>query len=304
MTDRPLVFDRAFEPRHGEAVRLSPLVRRVVANNPGPFTFHGTNTFLVGTSEIAVIDPGPDDPAHVEAILRAAGDAPIVAILATHTHRDHSPAAVALKAATGAPIHGEGPHRPARELALGEVNPLDASGDHDFAPDVVLADGDVVTGAGWTLEAIATPGHTTNHLCFALREEAAIFTGDHVMAWSTSIVAPPDGLMRDYMASLDRLAARAEDLYHPAHGASIAEGRPFVAGLKRHRQGRAAAALAALGRGPATIPEMVATIYADTDPRLHGAAALSLFAQVEDLVARGEVVCDGVPSLSSVYRLA
>lgn len=304
MTDEPLVFDRDFDPRHGEAVRLSPLVRRVVASNPGPFTFHGTNTFLVGTTELAVIDPGPDDPLHVAAILAAAGGTPITAILATHTHRDHSPAAEALKAATGAPVYGEGPHRPARELALGEVNPLDASGDHDFHPDRVLGDGDLVSGRGWTLEAIATPGHTVNHLCFALHEEGAIFTGDHVMGWSTSIVAPPDGLMRDYMASLDRLEARTEVLYHPAHGASITDGRRFVAGLKRHRQARAAAALAALAKGPATIPEMVGTIYADTDPRLHGAAALSLFAQVEDLVARGAVACDGVPSLSSVYRRA
>lgn len=304
MSVQPLVFDRSFEPRHGEAVALSALVRRVVAGNPGPFTFHGTNTFLVGTRELAVIDPGPDDPAHVAAILRAAGTVPITAILATHTHRDHSPAAAALKAATGARLYGEGPHRSARALALGEINPLDASGDHDFRPDVVLGDGDVVTGDGWTLEAIATPGHTANHLCFALREEGAIFTGDHVMAWSTSIVAPPDGSMRDYMASLDRLEARTETLYHPAHGASIADGKPFVAGLRRHRQARAAAARSALARGPSTIAQMVTVIYADTDRSLHGAAALSLFAQVEDLVARGEVVCDGTPSLDTVYRLA
>ncbi len=302
MSDTPLVFDRAFDPRHGEAVGLTPLVRRVVANNPGPFTFHGTNTFLVGTREIAVIDPGPEDDAHVAAILAAAGDAPITAILVTHTHRDHSPAAQALKAATGARLYGEGPHRPARELTLGEINPLDASGDHDFRPDVVLGDGDVVRGEGWTLEAIATPGHTVNHLCFALAEEASIFTGDHVMAWSTSIVAPPDGTMRDFMASLERLMARPEAHLHPAHGSSIRDGKPFLAGLKRHRLAREASALAALAEGPTTIPAMVATIYADTDPRLHGAAALSLFAHVEDLVERGLVACDGQPSLGAIYR--
>lgn len=302
MTASPLVFDREFDPRHGEAVALTPLVRRVVCNNPGPFTFHGTNTFLVGRDELAVIDPGPEDATHVEAILRAAGSTPIIAILATHTHRDHSPAAEALKAATGAKVYGEGPHRPARPLALGEINPLDASGDHDFAPDVVLGHGDRVSGAGWTLEAVGTPGHTANHLCFALHEEGSLFTGDHVMAWSTSIVAPPDGLMRDYMASLELMLARAETHYHPAHGASILDGHGFVRGLIRHREGRAAAALAALSNGPATIGEMVATIYADTPKSLHGAAALSLFAQVEDLVTRGLVACEGTPALGSVYR--
>lgn len=304
MADQPLVFDRDFDPRHGEAVALTPLVRRVVCANPGPFTFHGTNTFLVGRDELAVIDPGPDDPVHVEAILRAAGAAPITAILATHTHRDHSPAAVALKAATGATVYGEGPHRPARALALGEINPLDASGDHDFRPDVVLGHGDRVSGADWTLEAVGTPGHTANHLCFALMQERSLFTGDHVMGWSTSIVAPPDGLMADYMASLQLLLERAERHYHPAHGASIVDGHGFVRGLVRHREGRAAAALTALAAGPATIAEMVSTIYADTPKSLHGAAALSLFAQVEDLVARGLVTCDGVPALGSVYRRA
>ncbi len=302
MTVRPLVFDRDFDPRHGEAVTLTPLVRRVVCNNPGPFTFHGTNTFLVGRKELAVIDPGPDDPVHVAAISRAAGSTPITAILATHTHRDHSPAATALQAATGARIYGEGRHRTARPLALGEINPLDASGDHEFLPDIVLGHGDIVRGDGWTLEAVATPGHTVNHLCFALREEGSLFTGDHVMAWSTSIVAPPDGLMRDYMASLQLLLERSERHYHPAHGASITDGHEFVRGLVRHREARSEAALAALSKGPATIAEMVETIYSDTPKSLHGAAALSLFAQVEDLVERGLVACEGVPSLVSVYR--
>ncbi|NLH81869.1 MAG: MBL fold metallo-hydrolase, partial [Phyllobacteriaceae bacterium] len=238
MAVSPLTFDRVFEPRHGEAVRLSPRVARVTANNPGPFTFHGTNTFLVGTTEIAVIDPGPDDPTHVAAILAAVGSAKVTAILVTHTHRDHSPAAKALRAATGAPVLGEGPHRPARPLDLGEINPMDASSEGDFVPDRVLADGDVVAGPDWTLEAIATPGHTANHLCFALREEATLFTGDHVMAWSTSIVAPPDGAMVDYMASLRRLMGRDDRLFLPAHGAGIADPLPFLAGLEAHRLGR------------------------------------------------------------------
>ena len=247
-SDSPLIFDRVFDPRHGERVAVSPLVARVTANNPGPFTFHGTNTWLVGTSELAVIDPGPDDPAHVAAILAAVGSARVTAILVTHTHRDHSPAAAALQVATGAPIWGEGPHRPARPLDLGEINPMDASSQGAFRHDRVLGDGDVVSGPDWTLEAIATPGHTANHLCFALAEEKTLFTGDHVMAWSTSIVAPPDGAMVDYMASLRRLMARDDRLLLPAHGAGIGEPLAFLRGLEAHRLGREAAVFAAFRR--------------------------------------------------------
>lgn len=304
MTGAAPRFVRDFDPRHGEAVRLSDLVTRVTAKNPGPFTFHGTNTYLVGRDELAVIDPGPDDPAHVEAVLAAIAGRPVVAILATHTHRDHSPAARPLAAATGAATYGEGPHRPARALELGEINPLDASGDHDFRPDVVLGDGDRVSGEGWTLEAIATPGHTPNHLCFALAEEATIFTGDHVMGWSTSIVAPPDGAMADYMASLTRLIDRSERLLLPAHGGGVSEPRDFLEALVRHRRGREKAVLDRLALGADTIPAMVAVIYADVDRSLHGAAALSMLAHVEDLVGRGLVVADGRVDLSARYRLA
>jgi glyoxylase-like metal-dependent hydrolase (beta-lactamase superfamily II) len=297
-------FDRSFDPRHGEAVRLSDLVTRVVAKNPGPFTFHGTNTFLVGRRDVAVIDPGPDDAAHVAAILAAIDGRPVTAILCTHTHRDHSPAARALARATGAKIYGEGPHRPARPLELGEINPLDASGDHDFVPDVTLADGDVVAGEGWTLEAIATPGHTPNHLCFALHQEATTFSGDHVMAWSTSIVAPPDGLMADYMASLAKLIERPERLLLPAHGTGIAEPIEFLEALVRHRLGREKAVLDRLAAGDETIPDMVRVVYAEVDRSLHGAAALSMLAHVEDLVARGVVASDGRVDLAARYRLA
>ncbi|MER2606342.1 MAG: MBL fold metallo-hydrolase [Siculibacillus sp.] len=299
----PLVFDRTFDPRHGEAVRLSDLVRRVVAENPGPFTFHGTNTHLIGERELAVIDPGPDDEAHVAAILAAAGGAAITAILVTHTHRDHSPAARRLAALTGATVYGEGPHRAARALDLGEINPLDASADSEFRPDVVLGDGDAVTGEGWRLEALATPGHTANHLCFALAAENTLFTGDHVMGWSTSIVAPPDGSMADYMASLRALRARDDRRLIPAHGNPIDDPAPFLAGLEAHRLGREQAVLDRLAAGEETIGEMVATIYADVDRRLHGAAALSLLAHVEDLTARGIVACAGAPSLGARYRL-
>jgi len=304
MSGPTLRFDRSFDPRHGEAVQVCDRVARVVAKNPGPFTFHGTNTFLVGDRDLAVIDPGPDDPAHVAALIAAIGERRVSAILVTHTHRDHSPAARALAAATGAPVYGEGPHRPARPLDLGEINPLDASGDHDFRPDVVLGDGDLVAGAGWTLEALATPGHTTNHLCFALREEEAIFTGDHVMGWSTSIVAPPDGLMSDYMASLARLQDRRERLLLPAHGNGIAEPEEFLEALVRHRLGREKAVLDRLAAGDETIPDMVRVVYADVDRSLHGAAALSMLAHVEDLVGRGLVVSDGRIDLAARYRPA
>lgn len=304
MAGAPPRFDRSFDARHGEAVRLSDLVTRVVAPNAGPFTFHGTNSFVVGTRAVAVIDPGPDDPSHVEALMRAIDGREVSAILVTHTHRDHSPAARALARATGTKTYGEGPHRPARPLELGEINPLDASGDHDFRPDVVLGDGDVVAGDGWSLEAITTPGHTPNHLCFALGEEDTIFTGDHVMAWSTSIVAPPDGLMADYMASLAKLAARPERLLLPAHGNGIAEPAEFLDALARHRRGRERAVLERLAAGDETIPDMVRVIYAEVDRSLHGAAALSMLAHIEDLVARGLVTTDGRVDLQARYRPA
>lgn len=297
-------FDRSFEPAYGDAVRLSPLVRRVTARNPGPFTFHGTNTYLVGTRGLAVVDPGPDDPAHVEALLAAIGRAEVAAILVTHTHRDHSPAARRLAALTGAPVYGEGPHRPARPLAIGETNPLDASADQAFLPDRPLADGEVVEGDGWTLEAVATPGHTANHLAFALKKEATLFSGDHVMAWSTSIVAPPDGAMTDYMASLERLMGRSETLYLPGHGTVLGEVPDFLAGLRAHRLGREAAILDRITRGDQTIPEMVTSIYVGLDPGLRGAAGLSVLAHLEDLVARGLVATEGPPALAGRYTKA
>lgn len=297
-------FDRDFVPRHGEAVRLSDLVVRVTAGNPGPFTFHGTNSYLVGTRDLAVIDPGPDDPAHVAALLAAIAGRPVRAILITHTHRDHSPAAAMLAAATGAATYGEGPHRPARPVALGEINPLDASGDKDFRPDHRLDEGDTVAGEGWRLTAVATPGHTANHLAFALGEEGSLFSGDHVMAWSTSIVAPPDGAMADYMAGLDRLAARPEAIYWPGHGGPVREAHDFVAALKAHRLGRERAVLDRIAAGDERIDAMVRVIYADVDRALHGAAALSVLAHLEDLTARGLVVADGPVGLGAHYRVA
>ncbi|TBW34523.1 MBL fold metallo-hydrolase [Siculibacillus lacustris] len=303
MDDAPPRFDRRFEPRHGEAVAIGDHVRRVTARNPGPFTFHGTNSFLIGRDEVAVIDPGPDDGSHVEALLSAIGSARVSAILITHGHRDHTGAAAALAAATGAPVLA-GPARVVPDGGAGER--LDAARDAGLRPDVILSDGARISGDGWTLEAIATPGHTADHLCFALAETATIFTGDHVMAWSTSIVAPPDGSMAAYMASLAKLAARPERRLLPAHGPGLCEATSaaYLAALAGHRRRREAALIAQLEAGPGTVPELVAAIYVDVDGSLHGAAALSLLAHVEDLVERGRIVGDGPLSLSTRFRLA
>lgn len=289
-------------PPSGRADTVSPLVRRLVCPNPGPFTQSGTCTYIVGRGRVAVIDPGPDLPAHAEA-LRAALDGETVAtILVTHTHRDHSPGARGLQAATGAPVLGCGPHRAARALLSGEQNRLDAAGDRDYRPDREMREGDTVDGPGWTLTALETPGHTMNHLAFALAEEQALFSGDHVMAWSTSIVAPPDGAMGPYMASLDRLRGRAETVYWPGHGGPVRDPQRFVRALAHHRRAREAAILDRLGAGERTIPALVAAIYRGLDPALTGAAGLSVFAHLEDLVARGRATTDGEPSLEGEYR--
>ncbi|WP_363182260.1 MBL fold metallo-hydrolase [Sphingomonas quercus] len=266
---------------------LSPLVRRVLAANPSPFTFTGTQTYVVGKGEVAVIDPGPDLSAHIDAILAATAGERVTAILCTHTHRDHSPGAAPLKAATGAEVIGCAP------LSLDDDGPrADAAFDTGYAPDRVLADGERVSGPGWTLEAVATPGHTSNHLCFALAEERALFSGDHVMGWSTTVVSPPDGDMAAYMASLDRLMARADHLYYPAHGEPIAEPQRWVRGLIGHRRQREGQILRLLGEDVGLIPEMVARMYSGIDPRLHPAAGRSVLAHLIDLEARARVARD------------
>jgi glyoxylase-like metal-dependent hydrolase (beta-lactamase superfamily II) len=289
----------------GECETHEPLVRRVLGPNPSPYTYTGTQTWIVGAGrDVAVIDPGPagsglsiGDPAphadangigHVEAILRAVGDARIAAILCTHTHRDHSPAAAPLKAATGAPIIGCAP------LALSDDGPrADSAFDPDYAPDRVLADGESVAGDGWTLTAVATPGHTSNHLCYALAESGALFTGDHVMAWSTSVVSPPDGDMAAYMASLDKLYARDDRVYYPAHGPAITNTRQLVRGMLGHRKSRERQILTELAKGPRAIPVMVAAMYKGLDPRLVGAAGRSVLAHLIDLDRRGLVRVEG-----------
>jgi glyoxylase-like metal-dependent hydrolase (beta-lactamase superfamily II) len=297
-------FDKTFDLPPGRVEEVAPGVRRILCNNPGPFTFKGTVSYIVGRGRVAVIDPGPLDDAHSAALLDAVRGETVTHIFITHTHRDHSPASAGLKAATGAPTLGEGPHRAARPLNIGEARPLDSSGDMDFRPDRVLADGDVVEGDGWALEAITTPGHCANHMAFALKGTDILFAGDHVMAWSTPVVAPPDGSMSDYMASLDKLARRAETTYYPGHGAAVRDAPRFVQQFIRHRRAREAAIVDQLKRGETDIPSMVQDIYVGLDPRLTRAAGLSVLAHLEDLVARGKVVTDGAPSVGGRYRLA
>jgi glyoxylase-like metal-dependent hydrolase (beta-lactamase superfamily II) len=282
----------------------APGVRRVMANNPGPFTFKGTVSYIIGRGKVAIVDPGPDDPAHVAALLDAVRNETVTHIFVTHTHRDHSPAVPALKHATGATVYAEGIHRAARPLHIGELNPLDSSGDRDFVPDVYLKDGEVVEGDGWAVEAVTTPGHTANHMAFALKGESKLFVGDHVMAWATSIVAPPDGAMSDYMASLRKLAARPEQLYFPGHGPAVPEATRFVNYLILHRKAREDSILYRLGKGETDIPTIVRAIYIGLDPRLTGAAGLSVLAHMEDLVTRGVVETDGIPAIDGLFRLA
>jgi len=300
-THEEIPYSRDFTARPGELTRLSPLVRRIVANNPGPFTFAGTCTYVVGEERVAIIDPGPDDPAHIAAILAALGKETIVAALITHTHRDHSPGARALKQATGAEIIGCAPYAAARDLALGEINPLDAANDLGHQPDRILREGDVFHGAGFSLAAIETPGHTMNHLAFALPEEQTLFSGDHVMAWSTTIVAPPDGAMTSYMASLGKLLARDDKIYWPGHGGAVEEPQRFVRALLHHRRAREKAILERLKAGDTQIEAIVANVYKGLDPRLRGAAALSVLAHLEDLVTRGEAIADGPVTLAAAY---
>ncbi len=300
----PLEFDMQFVPAYGSPVELAPGVSRLTVNNPSPFTFYGTNSYIVGENALAVIDPGPDDEAHLKALVAAIGGRPVTHILVTHTHRDHSPLTARLKAATGATVYAEGPHRPARPPRAGESERLDASGDTAFAPDVRLADGDLVEGDGWALRAVLTPGHAANHAAFALEDTGILFSGDHVMRWSTTVIAPPDGALADYMASLDKLIARKDRVLLPGHGGPVTSPVAFMRGLKDHRKMRERALLERLRTGDRTIPQLVGAIYRDTDPRLHGAAGLSVLAHLEDLVARGAVTSDREPAIDGVFRPA
>lgn len=269
----------------GRAERLEPLVRRVLAPNGSPYTYTGTQTYLVGAGEgLAVIDPGPAEAEHLAALEAAIAGEPVLAICCTHTHRDHSPAAAPLSARIGAPVIGCAP------LVLESDEPrADAPFDPDYAPDRILADGESIAGPGWTLTALATPGHTSNHLCYALEETGALFTGDHVMGWSTSVVAPPDGDMAAYMASLEKLHARADRVYYPAHGPQVTNPRQLVRGMIGHRRQRERQILRLLDQEARGIEDLVSLMYKGIDPRLRSAAGQSVKAHLIDLEQRARV---------------
>lgn len=292
-------FVRDIDPAYGEVVQVSPLVRRVTANNPGPFTYLGTGTYIVGEAapgaEVAVIDPGPDLPEHLEALLRATKDQRIRAILTTHTHADHSPLAHPLKALTQAVIYGR---RDPSVASAEEAN------EADFIPDEEIADGARVAGSGWTLEALATPGHTSNHVCYALLEENVLFSGDHVMGWSTTVVSPPDGDMSDYYASLEKVRARGFSTLIPTHGPPVTQVEPFLDAYRDHRLERERQILEQIRAGRSRISEMVPVMYAAVDPRLHPAASRSVLAHLIHLQRTGVVSSEGEPGPQARYRLA
>ena len=289
-------YVRDLEFTYGKVAQVSPLIRRVIAPNASVFTFHGTGTYIVGHGKVAIIDAGPDLAEHVDAVLAAVHGETVTHLVVTHTHIDHSPATCHIKAATGAESYGFGPH------GGGEGPAVEEGADRDFVPDHRIGDGAVIGGEGWTLEVVHTPGHTSNHLCFALVEERALFSGDHVMGWSTTVVSPPDGDMGAYMASLEMLKARDEATYWPTHGPPIPQPQRFVGKLLSHRRQREAEILSAVAEGAATIPEVVALRYRGLDPRLRPAAARTVLAHLINLVESGRVACPGEPDEDARYR--
>jgi glyoxylase-like metal-dependent hydrolase (beta-lactamase superfamily II) len=294
----PFVRDMAFE--YGAAQQVSPLIRRLVANNPGPFTFRGTGVYIVGRGEVAVIDPGPDDPAHMEALTRALAQERVTHIFVTHRHLDHSPAARPLAAATGAKIYASGiaPRFSPDDFVAEEGD------DFAFKPDITLRDGDVFSGENWTLEAMFTPGHTSDHVCLALREENALFSGDHIMGWSTSVVSPPDGDMDAYLASLEKVQTRNFATLWPTHGPPVTAVHEFIDAYRAHRMDREAQIIARLQAGQTRIKDMIPVMYADVDQRLYPAAAHSVLAHMIRLARAGRVRTAGAPALDAEYTLA
>jgi glyoxylase-like metal-dependent hydrolase (beta-lactamase superfamily II) len=293
-------FVREFDFEYGRCDALSPLVRRVIAPNPGPFTFTGTGVFIIGSGDVAVLDPGPLDPAHEAALDAALAGESVKYVLVTHHHMDHSPLASKLAQKHGAKVHAMSPAD--REPEGGEVR-MEAGDDAGFRPDVEVADGDVFKGAGWTLTALHTPGHTSNHVCYALKEENTLFSGDHVMGWSTSVVSPPDGSMGDYIAQLERIRAMDFEVIRPTHGPAITETGPFLDAYIEHRRARERQIIAQLEAGQTRIKDMVAIMYADVDKRLHPAAAHSVLGHMIHLVEKGQVTCEGDAGLDTGYRL-
>jgi glyoxylase-like metal-dependent hydrolase (beta-lactamase superfamily II) len=293
----PFVRDMDFA--YGAPQQVTPLVRRVVSNNPGPFTFRGTGVYIIGKGEVAVIDPGPDQPGQLDMLKAALAGERVTHIFVTHGHLDHSPMARPLARATGATIYACG--KPI-QAADSDVR-MEAGDDLGFRPDVAISDGDVFEGPGWTIEAVATPGHTSHHFAFALREEDALFTGDHIMGWSTTVISPPDGDMTDYLASLEKVRDRNFSVLWPTHGPPIRNVRPFVQAYYDHRLAREEQVLVQLRAGRHSIRDMVAIMYADVDKRLHPAACHSVLAHMIHLIRAGMVETDGAPTVDSLYRL-
>lgn len=296
---RVIPYVRDMDFAYGRCDAVSPLIRRVVAKNPGPFTFLGTGTYIVGHGEVAVIDPGPDDADHLQALLAALNGERVTQILVTHHHLDHSPLSRPLAKHSGAPILGRAAPRAAGDDTVRLEEGADA-----FTPDITVEDGMRIEGAGWTFEALRTPGHTSNHVCYALAEELALFSGDHIMGWSTTVVTPSDGDMGAYMDSLEKVRERRFATLWPTHGPPVREVDPFLAAYAAHRREREAGVLARLGAGDETIAAMVPVLYAAVDPRLHPAAARSVHAHLIDLVRRGRAETDGAATLEARYRLA
>ena len=290
-------FNKELTFEYGTPAVISPLVRRVVARNPSMFTLHGTGTYIIGRGKVAIIDPGPDLSEHVTALLQAVQNETVTDILITHTHIDHSPATRAVKAATGAKTWGFGPHG-----ASGDGTQVEEGADREFTPDNRIGDGDIVSGDGWTLEAIHTPGHTSNHLCLALKEENVMFSGDHVMGWSTSVISPPDGDMGDYLQSLRKLITRGELRYWPTHGPAIENPRPFVKAFINHREERESQIQACLADGLIKIPDMVERLYANVDSRLHRAAGRSVLAHLIHMVHTSRAKCETQPNVNALYH--
>lgn len=293
-------FVRTFDFEYGVAAQISPLVQRVIADNPGPFTYTGTGVFIIGDKNVCVIDPGPTSEKHVAAIHRALKGRTVTHVLVTHHHIDHSPLAKPLAEKHGCKVYGYGVQPVPPED--GEVR-LEAGDDLSFKPDVEIRNGDVIKGDGWTMEAIHTPGHTSNHLCFALAEENTLFSGDHIMGWSTSVVSPPDGHMGDYLESLNRILDRDFDVIRPTHGPEIKDVKTFVKAYIDHRLVREAQILDALKSGHELIGDIVADMYKDVDKRLHPAAAHSVLAHMIHLRETGRVTADGKDGLRQTYRL-
>jgi glyoxylase-like metal-dependent hydrolase (beta-lactamase superfamily II) len=313
------------DPQYGRPVTVAPSVRRLVAENPSKFTYHGTGTYIIGdVDDVVVIDPGPQLDSHRNALELALRGQRVTAILVTHCHADHSPLAAWLRDVTGAPTIGFGPHPrlddpdaddpieaddPATDQAVdgatdGEPVKVEESTDYDFTPDVAVGDGDIAaTGRGWTLRAVHTPGHTSNHLCFAFDRDRALFTGDHVMGWSTTVIGPPDGDMRAYFESLRTVQGRDDQVFWPTHGAPVTDTRPFIDAFLAHRLEREAQVLAAVRGGQTSIASMVEVLYAGVATELHKPAARSVLAHLVKLVDDGVVaIDDGAPRLRAVYR--